>query len=412
MRDEEEGLANGAAGEVELPIHPQRDGDLDRARAIRQRERADTRPPVAARLTRALADRLRESLARERALATIADELEPAASDAVEHVLRSRLSPAVHDVLRAGQGEAAVATATNLLNDHLCDEIEHQVIDALQARFAPVLRDRLDPTLGAAIVRSGGDVSLDAGAELALQLRHAAELGIRERLRDDLRSAIRDCVHGPARDRIAETLRSSSSAEPQAGAVDAMDSFASAITALVETAVHDTIRSAVRERIRAIVTNSVYEAVGARLADVVRPSWRVVHRGSHDDQRGRARTPTADDKRVSGESFGEHVRPYIAEAVREELTSVLRERLDVVARRAVEDTLRERLAISIRSALADQRRWDGLDLRRFGDAVRRQLGDALRERLNDALLAESLEVLRSRLDAAVQLGVARGAGSG
>lgn len=407
MREEE---TNGAAGEVERPIHTQRDGDLDRAGALRQRERADTRPTVAARLTRALADRLREMFAREQVLATIADELESAAGDAVHRVLQARLSPAVYDVLRAARGDVAIATATNLLDDHLSDAIEHEVIDALQARFVPVLRDRLDPVLGAAIVRSGEDVSLDAGAELALQLRHAAELGIRERLRDGLHGTIRDCICGAARDRVAETLRSSS-AGPQADTADAIDGFASASTALLESVVHETVRSAVRERLGAIVTNSVYEAVGARLDDVVHPSWRVVHRGSHDDQRSWARTLTADDKRLSGESFGEHVRSYIAEAVREELTSALRERLDVVARRAVEDTLRERLATAIRSALADQRRWDGVDLRRFGDAVRRQLGDALRARLNEALLAESMEVLRSRLDAAVQLGVARGAGS-
>ena len=49
--------------------------------------------------------------------------------------------------------------------------------------------------------------------------------------------------------------------------------------------------------------------------------------------------------------------------------------------------------------------------RRHGFASVEELVLRLRARSNEALLAESMEVLRSRLDAAVQLGVARGAGS-
>ena len=137
--------------------------------------------------TRALADRVRQSLAQEQVLQTITERLEAGASEAVHHVLHTRLSPAIYDVLHTDQRESAVVSATSHLDDRLVEVVEQEVIAALRDRVTGVLRERLDPALGTAIARSGDDVTLDAGAELALQLRRAVELGIRDRLRDGLR---------------------------------------------------------------------------------------------------------------------------------------------------------------------------------------------------------------------------------
>lgn len=373
-----------------------------RLRAVRHAD-AD-----AARFARALADRVRETLARDQVLEAIAERFEATASETVHRVLHTRLSPGLYQLLRSTQGQPPVAAATNLLDDHLADAVEQQLIDALRARTAAVLRERLDPALGSAIARSGEDVTLDGGAELALQLRRGVELGIRERLRDGLRTTVRARLHESARDRVAETVRFAT-AEAQAGNGQSGDRFAAATATVVEAAVHDCIASGVGDRIRVIVTNSVHEAVNARLDERGRTPWRAV-RGvveAHGDGR-RASGPRSTNA-PDAERFAEHARPYIADTVRDELTSALHERLDAAARRAIEEALRDRLVAALNSAAADQRRWNRIDLARFGDAVRRQLGDALRARLVEALRAEATDLVRQRLDAAVQLAVARAA---
>lgn len=364
----------------------------------------------AAHFARSLADRVRETLARDQVLEAIAERFEATASETVHRVLHTRLSPGLYQLLRSTQGQPRIAAATNLLDDHLADAVEQQLIDALRARTAAVLRERLDPALGSAIARSGEDVTLDGGAELALQLRRGVELGIRERLRDGLRTTIRARVRESARDRVAETVRFAT-AEAQAGNGQSGDRFAAATATVVEAAVHDSIASGVGDRMRIIVTNSVHEAVNARLDERGRAPWRAV-RGvveAHGDGRrasgARATNPTTTDP----ERFAERARPYIAGTVRDELTSALRERLDTVARRAIEEALRDRLVAALNRAAADERRWNAIDLARFADAVRRQLGDTLRARLVEALRAEATDLLRQRLDAAVQLAVARAA---
>jgi hypothetical protein len=410
MRDEHL-VPNAEAANGSSPNPLQRDHATARPPTVRRRAEwsaAWTADGEAARFSRALADRVRQSLAQEQVLQTITERLDAGASEAVHRVLHTRLSPALYDALHSEHRDAAVATATNLLHDRLVEAVEQAVLAALRERVSGVLRERLDPALGAAIARSGADVTLDAGAELALQLRRAVELGIRDRLRDGLRHPIRDSVSGSAHDRVAETVRFAT-AEPHGHDEAADDRSAAATTAVVEAAVHDSIASALSDRIRAIVTNSVYEAVGARLDEGLRAPRRVVWSPPIQDRRASAHAPAGEPNGAGDERFGEHVRPYIEAAVREELTGALRERLDAVARRAIDDTLRDRLAAAIRRAIADQQRWDGIDLRRLGETVRRQLIDALRARLNDALRTEAMELLRSRLDGAVQLGVARGA---
>lgn len=364
----------------------------------------------AALFSRALADHVRETLAREQIVEAIAERLEATASEAVHRVLHTRLSPGLYDLLRSGRDTSGAPAAANLLDDPLADAIEQQVVEKLRERIPHVLRERLDPALGAAIARSGEDVSLDAGAELALELRRGVQLGICERLRDDLRNTIRTRLRDSARDRVAETVRFAT-AEPHTGNGQSGDRFAAATATVVETAVHDSVASGLGDRIRVIVANSMYEALGARLDEGRRTPWRAVRKGvaAHDDRLHSPPPRTTNGARTDDERFAEHVRPYIADAVRDELSSALRERLDVAARRAIEDVLRDRLAVAVHSAAADQSRRNGVDLARFGDAVRRQLSDALRARLVESLRAEATELLRNRLEAAVQLGIARGA---
>jgi hypothetical protein len=375
------------------------------------RHRADGRGDGdAARFARALADHVRETLSREQILEAIAERLEATAGEAVHRALHARLSPALYELLRSGRDTSGIRTATDLLDEPLADAIEQQVIDALRNRITDVLRERLDPALGAAIARSGEDVTLDAGAELALELRRGVQLGICERLRDGLRSTIRARLRDSARDRVAETVRFAAT-EAHAGNGQSGDRFAAATATVVETAVHDSVASGIGDRIRVIVANSMYEALGARLDEGLRTPWRAVRRAvaAHDDGRQSSPPRIANGSKPDDELFAEHVRPYIAEAVRDVLSTALRERLDTAARRAIEDTLRDRLVAAIHSAAADQRRWNGIDLGRFGDAVRRQLCDALRTRLLEALRGETTELLRNQLEAAVQLGIARGA---
>jgi hypothetical protein len=361
------------------------------------------------RVRRELSDTIRESFIPDRLAETMVHRFERVVGHEIRELLRVRLARELRGALRdAAIGVADQRRTRALLSNRVSDAIEERVRVTLTEGFPAVLRDRLPAAVHAAIAETAFAAQNDGLLvdDFVDRVLAIAETAIRQRLHDGLRGVLRNRVADVARERLSEAVQTVAGKRADDG--DA-DRIAASLGGEIEAALHDRALTGVMARFRAIVANSVHEAIGERMHDVLAHSVRG------GNGRGAARSNPSRADRGSGagtlDRLASTIEGPIAEEVIRQIADGLHERVDAALRSNLSDTLRDRLPGAIRLAVLDQASSDVVNLERLADMIHYELAEIMRARVCDGIRARTAEAVRGRLRDAIRSGIARTAAS-